>query len=115
MSDAFKKEFGLISSVYTKQLNNKFRTNKMIINDIMVSRDINIEKYKSILSSRKNDIAVVATAIDYNFDSKSDLMKSLVHMTMNRVFRSKNRLCELVIYEFLNRYYESTIARLRYS
>lgn len=115
MSDAFKKEFGLISSVYTKQLNDKFRTNRKIINDIMVSRDINIEKYKGILSSRKNDIAVVATAIDYNFDSKSDLMKSLVHMTMNRVFRSKNRLCELVIYEFLNRYYESTIARLRYS
>lgn len=114
MSEAFKKEFGFISSAFTKQLNDKFRANRKTINNVLTNDDIYLEKYKKILSYRKNEINVVATSIDYNFDLKSDLMKSLVHMTINRVFRSKNRLCELVIYDFLNRYYESTIARFKY-
>lgn len=114
MSEALKKEFGFISSVFTKQLNDKFRTNRKIVNNIMTNSDIYLEKYKNILSYRRNEITLVAATFNSDFDLKSDLMKSLVHMTMNRVFRSKNRLCELVIYDFLNRYYESTIARLKY-
>lgn len=115
LSEKYKKEFGFISSTFTKQLNDKFRANRKIINDVMSNCDFNLEKYKNILNSRKDDITVVATRIDYKLDLKSDLMKSLVHMTMNRVFRSKNRLCELVIYDFMKRYYESTIARSKYS
>lgn len=115
MSDSFKKEFGFVSSTFTKQLNDKYRTNRKAINDVMSYQDNLLEKYDNILSSRKKEIADVATVINCDVDLKSGLMKSLVHMTMNRVFRSKNRLCELVIYDFLSRYYESTIARIKYS
>lgn len=111
LSESFKKEFGFISSVFTKQLNDKFRTSRMIITDVMTNNDILIKKYEYILNQRKNELAVIVIGIDCNLDLKFDLLKSLVHMTMNRVFRSKNRLCELVIYDYLNRYYKSTIAR----
>lgn len=53
------------------------------------------------------------TNINNNFDLKSALMKSLVYMIMNWKFRSKNRLCELVIFDFMNQYCESIIARLK--
>ena len=43
------------------------------------------------------------------------LLTSLIHMTMNRWFRTKNRLHEMVIYEFLARYYASEIAKTLYS
>lgn len=37
---------------------------------------------------------------------------SLLHMMMNRLFVSKNRLSEMVVYNFLMRYYKSKIARI---
>ncbi|WP_444332737.1 lantibiotic dehydratase C-terminal domain-containing protein [Parabacteroides johnsonii] len=30
-----------------------------------------------------------------------------IHMTMNRLFRTENRLYELIIYDFMRRYYMS--------
>lgn len=35
-------------------------------------------------------------------------------MTMNRLFKSKNRLHELVIYNFLFRYYKAEIGKNKY-
>lgn len=43
--------------------------------------------------------------------SINDLLGSLVHMQVNRVLRSTQRIQELVIYEFLVRLYASEIAR----
>ena len=40
-----------------------------------------------------------------------DKIGSLMHMSMNRIFASKSRLQELVIYDFLNRHYTSAIKR----
>lgn len=36
-----------------------------------------------------------------------NLLFSITHMTVNRWFRANNRLHELVVYDFLNKYYES--------
>ncbi len=36
-------------------------------------------------------------------------------MTMNRIFKSKQRVHEMVIYDFLYRYYSSNIAKMKYS
>jgi thiopeptide-type bacteriocin biosynthesis protein len=43
----------------------------------------------------------------------NELIASYIHMMMNRYFRSKQRVHELVLYDFLFRYYKSTIARLK--
>ena len=36
---------------------------------------------------------------------------SIIHMLNNRIFSTQNRLQELVIYDFLSRYYKSKLAR----
>lgn len=41
----------------------------------------------------------------------TSLLTSLIHMSLDRWFRTKNRLHEMVIYEFLSRYYAFEIAR----
>ena len=43
-----------------------------------------------------------------------DLMRSLIHMLMNRIFRDRNRLHEMVLYDFLYRSYKSDWARKKY-
>ena len=43
------------------------------------------------------------------------LLTSMIHMSMNRWFRTKNRLHELVVYDFIFRYYTSEIAKKRYN
>ncbi|NOQ27509.1 MAG: hypothetical protein GQ564_19270, partial [Bacteroidales bacterium] len=44
----------------------------------------------------------------------NDLMGSYIHMLMNRLFKSKQRTHEMVIYDFLYRYYKSEIAKRKY-
>jgi thiopeptide-type bacteriocin biosynthesis protein len=43
--------------------------------------------------------------------SLDNLLASYVHMALNRFFRSKQRLQEAVIYDFLHQYYASLVAR----
>ncbi|MCP5106131.1 MAG: hypothetical protein GY950_22285 [bacterium] len=45
----------------------------------------------------------------------NDLMGSYSHMMINRLFKSKQRLHEMTLYDFLHRYYKSEIARRKYS
>jgi len=45
----------------------------------------------------------------------NNLLGSYIHMTVNRIFKSKQRLHELVIYDFLWNYYKSEIARRKYN
>jgi thiopeptide-type bacteriocin biosynthesis protein len=42
------------------------------------------------------------------------LLVSYIHMMINRLFRSKQRLYEMVIYDMLEKYYTSMIAKLKY-
>jgi thiopeptide-type bacteriocin biosynthesis protein len=39
------------------------------------------------------------------------LLSSYIHMTLNRTFIARQRMHELVIYHYLSRYYESSLAR----
>jgi thiopeptide-type bacteriocin biosynthesis protein len=43
------------------------------------------------------------------------LLGSYIHMMINRLFRSKQRLSEMVIYDMLRRYYSSLIAKVKNS
>lgn len=45
----------------------------------------------------------------------SDYLSSITHMTVNRLFITKNRLCEMVLFDYLYRYYDSCLARLKYN
>ncbi len=57
-----------------------------------------------------NDILTVAQKGQLQMPL-NHLMSSFIHMSMNRLFRAKNRVHELVCYDYLYRYYKSAIAR----
>ncbi len=54
--------------------------------------------------------------ITHTFSSRHELeaagfLPDLIHMSLNRAFRSRQRLQELVLYDFMARYYASAVAR----
>ena len=45
----------------------------------------------------------------------NDLLKSIMHMHFNRLFRTKQRTQEFVIYYMMSKFYKSKIAQMKYS
>jgi len=116
MAESYKKEFGFIHRNASKQLNDKSRVYRKEIESVMlweteVTEPIDIIKSRSMAIFSVVDQLVAIERSGELQVSLQDLLKSMIHMTMNRWFRTKNRLHELVIYEFLSRYYTSEIAK----
>lgn len=120
LSDSFKTEFGF-NKFNSKQFNLKYRKNKFIINDV-INNVVNEKDFLFlllILKEKTDRMKVVVDSIvdksnNTNF-SLNNLIKSYIHMSLNRIFRSRNRLHELVIYDFLYRFYSSEIAKIKYN
>lgn len=112
--DSFRKEFGFTDISLIRQLNDKYRKNKKVIYKTM-ERTI-CDNVLEILSNRKTEIESLAQKIKQNIDVDfNNYIASLIHMSMNRIFISDNRLCEMIIYDYLTRYYESMLAITKYS
>ena len=116
MAENHKKEFGFTHHNATKQLNYKYRFFRKEIENVMLWENESTE-IVAIIKARRQALFPIAGKItgmeksgELQVPLKS-LLTSLIHMTMNRWFRTKNRLHEMVIYEFLSRYYSSEIAR----
>ena len=116
MADSYKKEFGFIHHQTGKQLNDKCRAFRKEIENAMLW-ETEVSKAMGILKARRQAILRIAEKLTTMNNSGelqvsiNALLTSMIHMTMNRWFRSKNRLHELVIYEFLSRYYTSEMAK----
>ncbi len=119
----FGIEFGM-SRYLKKQLDEKYRTLREDINDFMVFTKKTNPNFKSIidvLDDKTNDIKdIVVKILEYNKNKLlqmelDDLISSYIHMLMNRLFKSNNRLNEMVCYDFLYRYYKSVWARKNYN
>jgi len=105
------------------QMEKKFRADRAAINELMDPANdeqsemlplFNMIKEKSTASR-----PIAETILTLNTEKKlqmglNDLMSSYSHMLINRLFKSKQRTHELVIYDFLHRYYKSEIARQKY-
>ena len=113
LADSFKKEFGFTSSIYTKQLNDKYRLYRQEIYTTLKRN--NISQYHIILEKRVEQIYHSIFNIQPELTLDENVIRSIIHMTMNRIFRSKNRLYEMVIYDFIYRYYDSETAKLKYN
>jgi thiopeptide-type bacteriocin biosynthesis protein len=118
LSESYKREFKFTTHVYKRQLDNKYREHRKKIEEVLSRRDESFTpQYIDYLNERtekmKLCIELLLLKNQENIPSipLDSLMGSIIHMTMNRLFRSKNRLHEMVIYDFLHRYYESIIAR----
>ncbi|MBC9797626.1 thiopeptide-type bacteriocin biosynthesis protein [Sinomicrobium weinanense] len=119
LKTGFGEEFGM-SRPLKKQLDDKYRKQRVKIDAFMVFQPEDNPGYApmlQVLEQKKHNIAPVAKTILKHREEKTlekplnDFMASYIHMLMNRLFKSKNRMHEMVCYDFLYRYYKSTIAR----
>ncbi len=103
---AFKTEFGFTVHRATKQLNDKYRLLRNDLYKVLQTR-LQDEFPNSILEIRKQQFRQLSFEIKQSVPDAyfPVYLRSLTHMTMNRLFRSQNRLCEMMIYEYLSRSY----------
>ena len=101
-------------------MDGKFRTFRKDIENVMLWEN-EVTEAINIIKARKQTIFPLAdklTVMEKTGKSQvqmNALLMSMIHMTMNRWFRTKNRLHELVIYDFMSRYYTGEIAKKKYN
>lgn len=108
-SYSFKQEFDFNGHFYKKQLDGKYRLNKKKISDFIYNVDNAQLLYMQLIAERKKRLNILTS----NFKDviTHDIISSILHMSMNRFFKSKNRIFELVIYDFMYRMYTSALAQ----
>jgi len=119
LKTGFGEEFGM-SRPLKKQLDNKFRNERKNIEHFLTFTAEEAPDYLpilEILNHRQLQLQPIALKIrDLNDRGLLELpieqlLGSYIHMLMNRLFKSKNRLNEMVCYDFLYRYYRSQYSR----
>lgn len=119
LKTSFASEF-VSSKSLKKQLDERFRMERKKIENIMLSEHTASSEYaviEEILVSYRDNFKEISRKIlavekQGNLEIKlADLISSYIHMFMNRLFKSKNRMNEMVCYDFLFRYYKSVVAR----
>jgi len=107
----FAREFGLENS--RSQLSNRYRSHKKEVEDMLEIKDNKHSIIRDILDRRSKEQKPVADKIRLlveNDKKLHTLLSSYTHMMINRWFRSKQRMYEAVLYDFLFKYYKSKMA-----
>lgn len=119
LKTGFGKEFDMNKDL-NKQIDLKYRNYRSQIEEIMTlkqNQDSEYDEIISVLEDFNKDIKSLAnTVLKYNNSNLlqvtlNNLLISYIHMSMVRLFKSKNRMHEMIIYNFLYRYYKSYKAR----
>lgn len=119
LKDNFGKEFGL-NKILKKQLDNKFRENRSVLESIFRNEGNEYNYLKPVLqhinTKSDNSKPIIKKILDIKKGNKlevefNNLMSSYSHMLINRIFLANPRLNEFVIYYLLHKYYKSEIAR----
>ncbi len=124
LREGFGREHGMNRNV-KEQLERKFRRDRKTISSVLdPSKDEDSEmqplfEMVKLKSQVQRPIAEEILKL-YNNEKPNplllnDLMGSYSHMMINRLFKTKQRTHEMVLYDFLHRYYKSELARLKYS
>lgn len=123
MANSYGKEFN-IDSALISQLSDRYRANKKDIFNFMSLTFDDANAYEALLKvqhqfnirSTRGVNEILKLENDKQLAvSVDNLLISYIHMFMNRLFRSKQRLHEMVIYGFLFRYYRSQLAQSKHS
>lgn len=124
LRENFGREFNMNRSL-KEQMEKKFRTDRKVITDLLNHTDDEesemfplfelLERKSKALQPLAPEVLKLYNNREPNPFFLNDLMASYSHMMVNRLFKSKQRLHELVLYDFLHRYYKSEIARRKYS
>ena len=113
--EAFKTEFNSNKSL-SKQLYKKHNgLKKEIIQFMEIQNHIEYQPLINLLNTNKEQLEIVKKTIlkkelQQNIDL-NNLLSSYIHMMLNRLFRDKQRLHELVCYDNLYRYYNFELAK----
>lgn len=115
LAESFRREFDMTQRAFTRQINEKYRNLRPQINSSLDPLHSALSRYAPLLHQRRSEIAGMQPAFREALAKQAapdldTLLQSYIHMTMNRIFRSHNRKCELVIYDFMQRYYKSRLA-----
>lgn len=116
LADGFGKEFNINESTI-QQFSNIYRTSKNNIFKFMHGDDEQSGGLYSLINQRSEKTKdIVRQMLDMCPDRKrfENIVHSLIHMTMNRIFVAQQRKHEVVLYGFLERYYRSEVAKNKY-
>lgn len=119
IKEGFFQEFGGDDKL-KHQLNDKYRSERESVEKILDAQQDTeeIEPAIDYLKERSESLKLIHLEIkklqlsNNQIYSHDRLLQSYIHMTMNRLFVTDNRKHELVIYYFLDKYYQSKMARL---
>jgi thiopeptide-type bacteriocin biosynthesis protein len=123
LRENFGREHGMNRNL-KDQMEKKFRNHRAEINELMDRKNDQVSEILplfQILAQKSAAVKPIAEQIlTLNKNNRmgmplNDLMASFSHMMVNRLFKSKQRTHEMVLYDFLHRYYKSEIARRKYS
>ncbi|CAA9195959.1 thiopeptide-type bacteriocin biosynthesis protein [Flavobacterium collinsii] len=116
---SFGKEFGADKEI-RKQLSKKYRDNKYKIEAVFNDENPELDALIKVFAEEtKGYFEIILKKVKADTLDKSiiieDFLASYIHMHCNRLFKSKQRKNEWVLYDLLYEYYYSKIARLKYS
>jgi thiopeptide-type bacteriocin biosynthesis protein len=119
LKTGFALEFNM-NKALKMQVDKKFRTHRKSIVDILDTKNdegSELEELFEILNERSSKIKPIVNQIlnlHKNNElplSLNDLLASYIHMLLNRLFKNKQRLHEMVVYDLMWRTYRSEIAK----
>ena len=119
--DTYGSEFGMNRELKL-QLSNKYRAHKLEIEKVLNPALTGHGEMESLfgLLDKRNRFALPIAKELLKLEQegllevpKHQLLNSYLHMMVNRLFKSKQRLHELVLYDYLCQYYNSQAARKR--
>ena len=116
----FGQEFNMNNNLKV-QLDKKFRNERQKIRSFLLQEDDFYAPFYQILDQKSNESLEIVKEIkqlqkmDELETNLNDLLSSCLHMSLNRIFKSRQRLNEMVIYSLLFRFYKSELARERKS
>lgn len=111
MRDAYRKEFNVTNIESIRQIDKKYRKNREMVETVISSIDnlkvadamrVRHDEIKSMLMSKNIRQGLCVNLSDY------------IHMSFNRLFTNENRKYEMVLYDFVSRYYFSILTRMKY-
>ncbi len=111
----FRSEFHE-SKTLNNQIKDKYRDKRKEIEGFMTVEASNMTDYQPLFDILNEKCTGISSVVESIFSKEhkkdlNDLLASYIHMLMNRLFKSKNRIHEMICYDFLHRYYMSERAR----
>lgn len=103
-------------------LDNKFRTLRPQVEGVLNPTYDETKDYYPIIellnARSKSNEKIIEAILLLNINNElqftiNDLLASLLHMNLDRLFMGRNRTNEFVVYDLLARYYKSNLARLK--